>query len=295
MHDRRSFLTGFTGPCQSGYLPTPTRGYCAWRRDTKGSATAADGSRTGACPARPEWALGTNGRSAVPALARIINQPQRTIDDYSVWTQSAKAISYLGPDAIGPMLTAATNLQGRHELWELLHNFGNLGTDGAPAVPALIRWADDPDYFVQAGVLSSLGGIGQRPDLAIPVLLNAVEHDSNGMVRRDAAEALGCFAEDSEAVLPELIKMLKDPDWEARQGALSGLGKFSHRPDVVIPLVVPFLSDANSVIERSAAYALLELDCRTAYNALAEHSNPNIGDIVSQAGELEKLRRNRLK
>jgi hypothetical protein len=241
------------------------------------------------------WALGSDGKSAIPVLARIINQPRHTMDDYSVWTESAQAISYLGPDAIEPMLTAATNMQGRHEVWELLHNFGNLGTNGASAVPALIHWANDPDYFVRDGVVSALGAIGKRPDIALPVILNALEHDSNGMVRRDAAEALGAFANDSDAVLPELIKMLKDPNWEAREGALSGLGKISDKPDVVIPLVVPFLSDENSVIERSAAYALLELDCRTAYNALVENNNPNIGDIVYQAGEMEKARKKNLK
>jgi hypothetical protein len=241
------------------------------------------------------WALGTNGQSAIPTLARIISRPTRGMDDYSVWTESAKAISYLGPDAIGPMLTAATNMQGRHEVWELLHNFQNLGTNGAPAVPALIHWANDPDYFVRDGVVSALGGIGQHPDLALPVILNALEHDPNGMVRRDAGEALGAFANDSDAVLPELIKMLKDPDWQARQGALSGLGKIRDKPAVVIPLIVPFLSDQNSVIERSAAYALRELDCRTAYEALASHSNPNIGDIVYEAGEQEKARRKSFK
>ncbi len=241
------------------------------------------------------WALGSDGKSAIPVLASIINQPERTMDDYSVWTESAKAISYLGPDAIAPMLTAVTNMQGKHEVWELIHNFQNLGTNGAPAVPALIHWANDPDYWVRDGVVSALGGIGQRPDLAVPVLLNALEHDSNGMVRRDAAEALGAFANDSDAVLPELTKMLKDPDWQARGGALSGLGKIRAKPDVVIPLIVPFLSDENSVIERSAAYALRDLNCRTAYNALVENSNPNIGDIVYQAGEQEKARKKHLK
>ena len=69
------------------------------------------------------WALGREGESAIPALARVLNQPLRNMDDYSPWTESAEAISYLGPDAIGPMLTAATNMNGQHELWELLKHF----------------------------------------------------------------------------------------------------------------------------------------------------------------------------
>jgi hypothetical protein len=240
-------------------------------------------------------ALGSDGKSAIPVLAQMLNQPLRTMDDYSVWTESAKAISYLGPDAIVPMLTTITNMQGKHEVWELIHNFQNLGTNGAPAVPALIHWTNDPDYFVRDGVVSALGGIGQRPDLAVPVLLNVLEHDSNGMVRRDAAEALGAFANDSDAVLPELTKLLKDPDWQARDGALSGLGNIRDKPEVVIPLIVPFLSDPNPVVERSAAYALLNLNCRTAYDVLVENNNSNIGDIVYQAGDQEMARKKLLK
>lgn len=237
------------------------------------------------------WAvLGTNGRAAIPELTRNISRTERTMDDYSVFTESAKAISYLGPEAIGPMLTVATNLQGKHEQWELLHNFENLGSNGAPAVPALIHWANDPDYFVRSGVVSALGGIGKRPDLAVPVLLNVLEHDSNGMVRRDAAEALGAFANDSEAVLPELTKTLKDPDWQARGGALSGLGKIQNKPEVVVPLISPFLYDNNSVIQRTAAYALRDLGSEAGYRELFKASNapsswPGIGDIIYQAQE----------
>lgn len=236
------------------------------------------------------WALGVEGKSAIPTLARILSRPQRTMDDYSVWTESAKAISYLGPDAIVPMLTVATNMQGQREWWELLHNFENLGTNGAPAVPALIHWANDPDYWVRDGVVSALGGIGERPDLAVPVLTNTLEHDSNSMVRRDAATALGSFANDSEAVLPELIKALKDPEWQVRGGALSGLGKIQNKSEVVVPLIAPFLYDNNNVIQRTAAYALRDLGSEAGYRALLQASNapsswPGIGDIIYEVRE----------
>jgi HEAT repeats len=233
------------------------------------------------------WALGSEGKSAIPALIRNLSRPQHTMDDYSVWTESAKAISYLGPDAIVPMLTVATNMEGQHELWELLHNFGNLGTNGAPAVPALIHWANDPDYWVRDGVVNALGGIGERPDLAVPVLTNILEHDPNGMVRRDAATALGSFADDSPAVLPLLIKTVKDPpDWQTLGGALSGLGKIRNKPQIVVPLIVPFLNDSNWIIDRCAAYALRDLGIEAGFKALLQDTNnPNIRDIIYEVRE----------
>lgn len=236
------------------------------------------------------WALGSEGKSAIPALARVISQPLSKMDDYSAWTDSAKAISYLGPDAIVPMLTAATNMQGKHEVWELLHNFENLGTNGALAVPGLLHWAKDPDYFVRAGVVSALGGIGKRPDLSVPILLAAL-HDTNSMVRRDAANALGAFAEDSDAVLPALIKTINGDDEEARGGALSGLGRIRSRPEIVVPLIAPYLSGNNSVVTRHAAYALRDLGSRAALLALLRTTNDmggvtGIADIVDDAAEI---------
>jgi hypothetical protein len=225
--------------------------------------------------------LGSEGKSAIPALTRVINKPLGTMNDDSAWTASAKAISFLGPDAIVPMLTAATNMQGNHAVWELLHNFENLGTNGAPAVPGLLHWAKDPDYFVRAAVVSALGGIGKQPDLAVPVLVAAL-HDADGMVRRDAAEALGTFADDSEVVLPELIKILNGDDWEARGGALSGLGRIRSRPETVVPLIVPYL---DSRVGRHAAYALLNLGSQAGFLALLRAPDAPL-DIVYEAVEM---------
>jgi HEAT repeat protein len=135
-----------------------------------------------------------------------------------------------------------------------------------------------------------LGGIGKRPDLAVPVLLNALEHDTSSLVRRDAAQALGSFENDSEAVLPVLSKTLKDPNWEVRSGALSGLGKIRNKPEVVVPLITPFLNDDNNVLQRSAAYALRELGSESGFRALLQASNapsswPGIGDIIYEVQE----------
>ena len=98
-------------------------------------------------------------------MARIINAPQRTLDDYGVWTKSAEAISYLGPDTIIPMLTVATNMQGQHELWELLHNFENLGTNGTPAVPALIHWGSEGEK--SAHWIENASGHGSRTGIHV--------------------------------------------------------------------------------------------------------------------------------
>jgi HEAT repeat protein len=128
----------------------------------------------------------------------------------------------------------------------------------------------------------------------VPVLMNALQHDSSWMVRRDAAKALGTFANDSEAVLPALIETLKDTDGHVRGGALSGLGRMRNKPEVVVPLIAPFLYDDSNVIQRIAAYALRDLGNEAGYRALLQASNapsswPGIGDIIYEVQD--KMRR----
>jgi len=114
----------------------------------------------------------------------------------------------------------------------------------------------------------------------------AALNDSNSMVRRDAAAALGVFANDSEALLAPLIQTLNASEWEARGGALTGLGRIRKKPEAVIPLIVPHLLDDNPVVQRSAAYALRELGSEAGFKALLESTNaPNIGDIVEAVRE----------
>jgi len=89
--------------------------------------------------------------------------------------------------------------------------------------------------------------------------------------------------------------MVKDSAWQVRQGAVFGLGHFQEEPDAVIPLIVPLLSDDVPDVDRSAAYALRGLECRSAYNALVANGNGIVGDIIYQAGEAEKARERKFK
>ena len=93
-----------------------------------------------------------------------------------------------------------------------------------------------------------------------------------------------------DLTVPELIKTLKDADWEAREGALSGLGKIEKKPEVVVPLIAPFLYDTNNVIQRAAAYALRDLGSDIGYRAALAATNapsswPGIRDILYQIEE----------
>ena len=102
-------------------------------------------------------ALGSQATSAIPELVKILNKPVVSLNDQSSQISAAEALSYLGPDAIPFMLTAATNHLDPEIQSELIQNFGNLGTNGVAAIPALIAWAADKNTSVRVGAVIALG------------------------------------------------------------------------------------------------------------------------------------------
>jgi HEAT repeat protein len=213
--------------------------------------------------------LGPTAKSAIPQLARLLDKykPPHSMDGYSGWHNAVEALSYLGSDALPVLLQAATNIQGQHIQWELIQNLGNFGSNGAPAIPALIAWCSDNDAWVRLGAVNALGQIGQRPELVMPVLLAALK-DPDPLVRRDAAEALAAFSKDAKTVVQDLIKALDDRDWQTRTGAIAGLGRIGEQPEIVVPLLMKQLRDQNRIIRRVAAFALGDIGGKDAFDSL---------------------------
>jgi HEAT repeat protein len=223
-------------------------------------------------------ALGPEAKSAIPELAEILRKPPLTMDDQSSLTEAAEALSYLGTDAIPFMLAAATNLQGQHIQWELIQNFGNLGTNGVSAIPALIGWTQDKDSWVRLGAVNALGNIGMEPKIVIPVLRKAL-NDSDDLVRRDAASALGNFEKMAADALPDLIKALDDPDFQVQTGAIEGLGRLGEQPEIVLPLLAKKMRSDNWVVRRVAAYALGDLGGQQAFDILMRSTDDPKGFV----------------
>lgn len=223
-------------------------------------------------------ALGPQAKSAIPELAEILNMPPGSMDDESSRHEAAEALSYLGPESVPYMLTAATNLHGQHFQWGLIQDFGNMGTNGVAAIPALIGWTHDKDAWVRLGAVNALGQIAMEPATVIPVLRIALT-DSDPLVRRDAASALGNFGKETKDAVPDLIKVLDDPDWETQTGAIEGLGQIGGQREIVLPLIIKKLQDDHWVVRRVAAFALGDLGGQEAFDALMQATDDPEGSV----------------
>ncbi|MDB6110211.1 MAG: lyase domain protein repeat-containing protein [Pedosphaera sp.] len=222
--------------------------------------------------------FGPEAKAAIPDLAKILRRPTKTLNDVSTQSDAAKALSYLGPDAVPVLLTAATNLHGQHIQWEIIDDMANFGTNGAAAKPALLNWSKDPDEWVRLGALHAYVAIEDNKSAKVEFLLKALK-DPNELVRRDAAGYLGDVAEGQSSALPALLKALNDPDWQVQTGAVEGLGKLGSEKATVLPLLVKKLHDENRILRRCAAFALGDLGGKEAFDALMKSTDDPDGFV----------------
>jgi len=222
--------------------------------------------------------FGPEAKAAIPDLAKVLNRPAKTLDDMSGQTSAAEALSYLGPDAVPILLTAATNFHGQQIQWEIIDHMANFGTNGAATKPAILEWSHDPDAWVRLGALHAYVAIEDDKSATVVFLLSALK-DTDSLVRRDAAEALGTVAQGRKDGLPALLKALDDPDWQVRSGAVGGLGRLVVERPVVLPLLIEKLHDENRIIRRCAAFALGDVGGKEAFDALMKSTDDPDGFV----------------
>ena len=138
--------------------------------------------------------LGRSGRDAAPLLFRAMGDT-----DWRVRKTAVEALVANGGDSIIVglirLLSSDDNAGSRNSAIEALVHIG------AGAVDALLMSLDTPDADVRKFIVDILGDI--RDSRAVPVLIEALEKDSDENIRVASAEALGKI-KDRRAVDPLL-------------------------------------------------------------------------------------------
>lgn len=159
-------------------------------------------------------ALGEMAAGALPELEQSLDDGERV---FAV----ARALCAIGSKAI-PALTnglASTNPIVRSTIAAMLFR---LGTNGAPAIPALLGLLGDPDGRVVNAAISTLGSAAYlrlAPERVVPGLAGCLDN-SNHRVRVQALEVLARFECAARGALPEVVESLNDPVEKVRQAAV---------------------------------------------------------------------------
>ncbi len=136
--------------------------------------------------------LGSDGKSAVPALLEIYNE------------------GHSDPRHSEPMTISII--------------FGFMGPAAADAVPRLVRATTDTNYPIRVSAVETLGQIHARSELSVPALTTSLR-DPSEHCRRLAAQGLASFGTSAASAVPELIKSLAAPSSTVVGEASSALKK----------------------------------------------------------------------
>lgn len=156
-------------------------------------------------------ALGPDAKAYIPELTRLMNDTNTPASTswWAIW-----GISYMGPEALPPLMNALTNPPGR------LRNMAaivipHLGTNALPAIPLLVSCLTNSPEIDTTDCELALGELKLEPALVIPALTDRLT-DSRPAVRRWAIESLGMFGPEAKLAIPLLQRTLNDPDQSIR-------------------------------------------------------------------------------
>ncbi|WP_039899470.1 NACHT domain-containing protein, partial [Microcystis sp. T1-4] len=151
-------------------------------------------------------------------------------------------------------------------------------TKSNQVVNQLSQALEDSDGVVRGNAAEALGEIGS--ETAIAGLLKALE-DSDGVVRGNAAAALGKIG--SETAIPGLLKALEDSDRFVRSDAAEALGNISS--ETAIPGLLKALEHSDEHVSWNAAFALGKIGSEAAIPELLKALEDSYGSVRENAAE----------
>ena len=145
-----------------------------------------------------------------------------------------------------------------------------LSAIGGPAVPALIDALQDKNESIRASAAYALGDIGTGAQDAVPALTQALR-DESAWVRRHATEALGLIGQPTQNTVPALIELLRDEHYWIRDNAARALARLGPAAEEAVPALMDTLNDENRYVRFHATFALKQIGTPEATNLLFDH------------------------
>ena len=143
----------------------------------------------------------------------------------------------------------------------------------------LSEWLEMLEGTNLSAKLSAINAVGKiRPEAkeAIPALIETIRQTRN----HDKKILLGCnyaLLAMGKEIVPYMISLLRDDEWEMRRGAAWILGKVGPDAKDAVPALAEALKDPNPAVQKKAAEALQKINGKN-----AESVNPNSGESVSK-------------
>lgn len=128
-----------------------------------------------------------------------------------------------------------------------------LGSNAAPAIPALTRIAEDP---LAPGRLHAIRAPLALGPPAVPALTNLLAGAGPAGIRTELRAGLGRMGADAQAAIPVLIRDTASPDVVVAGQSAGILGMIGQQPERVVPVLIRALDDRRDFVRQCAAFAL---------------------------------------
>ncbi len=194
--------------------------------------------------------MGPEAKLAIPGLMKLLKDP----DDLTR-RMATEALNQIGPPNRGELgaLTAALKDSSTEVRAYAALALGKLGSDAGSALPDLLEATKDKELSVRANALRALGGMGSGEKAKVaPVLTKVMEEDGAREIRVAAAEALAGLTSD----VPELVKIVKHKDADARVFGIRALAKLGKNAKDAIPELTQAAKGGDPAVRREAMLAL---------------------------------------
>jgi HEAT repeat protein len=202
-------------------------------------------------------------------------------NDKTVWKEAVRALSYIGADAIQPLLNAIVDKSIPQE--RISQTLAQMGQDAVESMnqmlvvspdashrilaaeviarirdvrylPALMQALYDSEATVRASVALSLQEFND-PRAVAPLLKTT--HDDDELVRANSALALGSYYRDGRSK-QRLLELVQDESPIVRRSVVRALASFSTDKDIT-PIVHQMTNDEDRLVRQFAAASLLAL------------------------------------
>lgn len=182
-------------------------------------------------PSQAEAAVRHLGDQAIPVLLRKLRASDSPLR--LRWRRLMQKQHFIKIDSIPSNRSNIAGYEG----------FKILGPAGSPAIPELVRLAENEKCFsCRLYSIGSLGWVGPDATNAIPQLVKWLA-DTNATIRWNTALTLSRIHENPGLVVPALTALLHDPDRQVKLDAINALAAFGPAAAPAIPELLRCAAD----------------------------------------------------
>ena len=163
-------------------------------------------------------------------------------------------------------------LDDRDAAWRAADILASHGPDAKPAIPALLRAAENKDPHVRSVARMALAEIGSLPPEAVPYMIDMLKTEN----RLSALKALTELGDESRSAVPALLGLLTDKETRVRASAARALGRIGPEAKDAVQPLIKLLKDEDAVTREQAASAL---------GRIGPASKPAIDDLLASLSD----------